>query len=179
MDIRKATAQDIDDVAAIYSCIHEQEAQGTVVIGWKAGVYPIRQDAQEALERSDLYVAQCQDIIVAAAIINHIQPPGYEQAAWSCSASDEEVLVLHTLVVHPSYSGRGFAGNFIRFYEEMARAAGCKCVRIDTNARNTRARAMYAHLGYREVSIIPTSFNGIEGVQLVCLEKMLDEQSAH
>ncbi len=179
MYIRKATAQDIDDVEDIYRRIHEQEAQGAAVIGWKAGVYPIRQDAQEALERNDLYVAQHENTVVAAAIINHIQPPGYEQAAWSCSASDEEVLVLHTLVVHPGYSGQGFAGSLIAFYEEMARSTGCRCVRIDTNARNVRARAIYAHLGYREVSIIPTSFNGIESVQLVCLEKMLDGRASN
>ena len=44
---------------------------------------------------------------------------------------------------------------------------------MDTNARNVRARAMYAKLGYVEADIVPCVFNGIEGVQLVCLEKTL------
>ena len=59
------------------------------------------------------------------------------------------------------------------YYEDYARAKGCRVLRMDTNARNKRARAMYAGLGYREAGIVPTTFNGIEGVQLVLLEKAL------
>ena len=42
---------------------------------------------------------------------------------------------------------------------------------MDTNARNTRARALYKKLGYEEIAIVPCQFNGIDGVQLVLLEK--------
>ena len=35
------------------------------------------------------------------------------------------------------------------------------------------ARAMYARRGYIESGILPTVFNGITGVDLVCLEKRL------
>ena len=44
---------------------------------------------------------------------------------------------------------------------------------MDTNERNARARAMYKKLGYREIGVIPTVFNGIAGVNLVLLEKAL------
>ena len=60
-----------------------------------------------------------------------------------------------------------------RALAEMARALGCRALRMDTNARNLRARALYARLGYSEAGIVPTTFNGIPGVQLVCLEKVL------
>ena len=50
----------------------------------------------------------------------------------------------------------------------------CRELRIDTNAINQRARAMYQKLGYEERGIVPCVFNGIPGVQLVCLEKYLD-----
>ena len=46
---------------------------------------------------------------------------------------------------------------------------------MDTNARNRAARALYKKLGYEEVSIVPCTFNGIAGVQLVCLEKKLED----
>ena len=44
---------------------------------------------------------------------------------------------------------------------------------MDTNERNTRARSIYARRGYREAGIIPCTFNGLEGVRLVCLEKKI------
>ena len=43
----------------------------------------------------------------------------------------------------------------------------------DTNERNTRARAMYKKLGYRESDMVPCQFNGMDGVHLVLLEKKL------
>ena len=51
---------------------------------------------------------------------------------------------------------------------------GSPYLRMDTNARNANARALYRKLGYREADIVPCVFNGIEGVQLVLLEKKLD-----
>lgn len=52
--------------------------------------------------------------------------------------------------------------------------AGCPYLRMDTNARNLRARELYAKLGYAEPGIVGRTFNGIPGVRLVCLEKRLE-----
>ena len=48
---------------------------------------------------------------------------------------------------------------------------GCTALRMDTNAVNTAARTLYKKLGYAEACIVPTDFNGIPGVNLVCLDK--------
>ena len=61
----------------------------------------------------------------------------------------------------------------MRFYEDYAAENGCKYLRMDTNEKNTNARRLYKKHGYREADILPCTFNGIEGVRLVCLEKML------
>ena len=60
-----------------------------------------------------------------------------------------------------------------RFAFDYARKNGCICLRIDTNEKNENARRLYAKLGYREAGIVPCVFNGIPGVNLVCLEKKL------
>lgn len=39
--------------------------------------------------------------------------------------------------------------------------------------RNAVARGLYKKLGYKEIGIVPTEFNGIPDVQLVLLEKHL------
>ena len=89
------------------------------------------------------------------------------------AAADDEVCVFHTLVISPRAAGKGYGTAFMRFYEEYATAHGCTELRIDTNARNERARAIYRKLGYQEIATVPTVFNGIEGVRLVLLEKTL------
>ena len=97
--------------------------------------------------------------------------PAYAEVDWQYPAPDDRVLVMHTLTVDPALSGRGYARQFLEFYERCAREWGCEVLRIDTNARNRRARAMYARHGYRESGVIPCVFNGIPGVALVCMEK--------
>ena len=63
----------------------------------------------------------------------------------------------------------------MKFYEDYALENGLPELRIDTNARNLRARAMYKKLGYTEIDIVPTVFNGLPDVDLVLLEKNLEK----
>jgi len=88
-------------------------------------------------------------------------------------APDSEVMVLHTLTADPDCGGRGCGRAFVAFYEDCARRHGCLRLRMDTNAINVRARAIYRRLGCREADIVDCTFNGIPGVRLVCLEKEL------
>lgn len=171
--IRKATAADLDGVAEIYEHIHAREGRKEMQIGWLPGVYPVRATAEKALARDELFVYQAGGGILAAAILNQEQVDVYAECDWRYKCPDHEIMVLHTLVVEPAAAARGIGREFALFYEDYARKAGCKALRIDTNAKNTVARRFYAKLGYREADILPCTFNGIPGVQLVLLEKSL------
>ena len=173
MLVHKATQADLDAIASIYNAIHDQEEAGTVTIGWDRAVYPSRLTAAEAVAADDMYVMEDEGRVVASARINQVQVPEYANANWNDDAPANQVMVLHTLTVDPALGGRGYGKGFVAFYEEFAREHGCRFLRMDTNARNMRARALYAKLGYAEADIVPCVFNGIPGVQLVCLEKTL------
>ena len=168
---RKAEADDLNAVAAIYERIHEYEQRGALCIGWLPGIYPVRATAQAALSRADLYVCENAGHVSAAAIINRQQVDVYADGAWKYPAAASEVMVLHTLVVDPIKQAKGIGTAFAAFYEACAREAGCTVLRIDTNEKNTAARRFYAGLGYREAGIVTCVFNGIPDVRLVLLEK--------
>ncbi len=185
MIFRKATKEDIDAIATIYDHIHTAEEAGLTTIGWIRSIYPKRETAEAALERGDIYVCEltdeeaaksgagrcCLNNIAATAIINKTQVDVYADVEWEKEAADENVLVLHTLVVEPELRFNGIGREFVKFYEQCAREMGCTELRMDTNARNAIARRFYARMGYREAGIVPTVFNGIPGVDLVMLEK--------
>ena len=160
-------------ISAIYDRIHEAEAAGRLTTGWLKGVYPTEATARAALGAGDLFVLEEDGAIVAAARINRIQVPDYAFIPWKYPALDDEVMVLHTLTVDPRCAGRGYGRVFLAFYEAYALDNGCPVLRIDTNAKNLAARTMYARHGYIESGVIPTVFNGIPGVNLVCMEKRL------
>lgn len=171
--IRKATAADVAAVDAIYQRIHDGEEQGRTTTGWRRGVYPTAATAQAAVDLGELFVLEDGGAVTAAAILNQSQVPAYAQAHWAYPAPPERVMVLHTLVVDPLAQGRGYGRAFVDFYQDHARARGCPYLRMDTNVKNTAARRMYAKLGFAEVGVIPCVFNGLEDVELVCLEKKL------
>ena len=171
--IRKASYKDIEAVEKIYDKVHDAEENNGQVTGWIRGVYPVRRTAEEAVSRGDLYVLEENGTILGAAIINNNQVDVYSKGKWMYEAKDREVCVLHTLVISPDVSGKGYGRAFVKFYETHARDTGCMELRMDTNEKNTAARALYNKLGYREIVIVPTVFNGIPDVNLVLLEKHL------
>lgn len=171
--IRKAAKEDIVSVTKIYEAILDNEEAGGSV-GWMRGVYPTEQTALAALEKGTLYVYEEEGRIVAAAKIDQDQVPEYADCQWEHEAPDSQVMVLHTLVVDPACSRRGYGKEFVRFYEAYASEKNSPYLRMDTNAKNRAARRMYTKLGYKEVGIVPCEFNGIPDVQLVCLEKKLE-----
>lgn len=172
--IRKAVLEDIPHIAAIYDHILTQEEQGRASIGWIRGVYPTEQTARASLEAGTLFVLERDGAVAAAAKLDQTQVPEYANAPWRHpDAPEDQVMVLHTLVVDPAFAGRGCGTQFVAFYEQYAREHGCPYLRMDTNAKNAAARRLYAGLGYWEAGIVPCVFNGIPNVQLVCLEKFL------
>ena len=173
MVIRKATEKDIEKTAKIYDDIHTMEEKGLLQIGWIRGVYPTVETANSAYERQDLFVIEDGGEIVAAAAINKKQVESYKRGHWKYDADDSEVMVLHTLVVSPGFSKKGYGKAFVNFYEQYAAKEKCRFLRMDTNAKNKTARAMYNKLGYAEADIVSCDFNGICGIELVLLEKKL------
>jgi len=175
--VRKAILEDISQVTAIYDRILSKEESGQAVIGWVRGVYPTEQTALDALRAGTLFVLEQDGAVAAAAKIDRNQVPEYADASWQDpDAPPEQVMVLHTLVVDPARSGQGCGTRFVQFYEQYALEHGCLYLRMDTNARNAAARRLYARLGFHEAGIVPCIFNGISGVQLVCLEKRLGQE---
>ena len=184
IQIRKAVPADLDAIGRIYDEIHTAEENGLLTTGWLRGVYPTRKTAEDSLCRGDMFVLEtgagsgstAENRILGAGIINRIQVDVYENAPWKHMT--DKVCVLHTLVISPKAAGRGYGRAFVAFYEQWAAEHGLPELRIDTNVRNKAARALYSKLGYEEVAVVPTVFNGIPGVGLVLLEKNLGEISA-
>lgn len=170
---RKANMNDIDRISEIYDEIHLEEENGKTTIGWVRDIYPTRKTAEDAIFRGDMFVEEVNEQIVATAIINQEQGSEYSGVSWNYDVTENQVMVLHTLVVSPGVKGKGYGSKFVDFYEKYALECGCYHLRMDTNERNLNARTLYKKLGYKEVAIVPCVFNGIEGIKLVFLEKKL------
>ncbi len=171
--IRKALPGDIPAVAEIYTAAVDREEAGPRFAHWYRGVYPTEDLARASLAEGTLFVLEEVGRVVASVRIDGQQTPAYAECPWQYAAADEEVMVLHTLVVHPDCSGRGYGRALVRYYEQYALDHGRRFLRLDTNVDNAPARHLYGILGYREAGVIHCVLNQVRQVSLVCLEKKL------
>ena len=109
--IRLAAEKGIDAVAAIFERIIDDEEKGLSAVGWKRGVYPTKATAEAALAQGDLFVLEDGGRVVAAMRINHEQVPEYSNCRWDYPASNEQIMVAHTLVITMSVSSISTGGS--------------------------------------------------------------------
>lgn len=172
--IRRAAAGDLDGVAAIYEAILDrEEATGCRWTNWQRGTYPCRATAERALAEGTLYVDEAEGAVLGCANLNHVQPPEYGGIAWTVPAGPQEVLVIHTLCIHPEASGGGRGRRFVRYAEGLATGKGCLAIRLDTYEGNAPAASFYPKLGYRLAGCADFLFEGFLRERLICFEKGL------
>ena len=171
--IRLATPADLSQAAGIYEEILDQEQQGPVYTNWQRGKYPTIDTARQAQEAGTLYVGEEDGVLWGVVNLNGLQLPEYDAIPWSIPARREEVGVIHTLVIRPSWSGRGKAREFVAFCEEESRRLGRTVIRLDTWEGNLPANHLYPSLGYHYAGQAEFFFMGFVRENLNCYEKKL------
>lgn len=171
--IRPASAQDIAAIDAAYTelLLHERE-HGTNS-HWELGVYPTRATAERAVAAGTMYVLEEEGQLRASMILNSYQAPEYRRVPWLYPAEDGEVLVIHTLCVPPSQARRGLGARMVAFAADYARRNSKCVIRLDTNAENRPAQALYLNNGFRLSGRLHCLHEGVLDTELVYLERKL------
>ncbi len=167
MRVEQATIDDLTEIAALYDDVADAlQRSPTNWAGWRKGVYPTRAEAEAALPNGTLYILRdATGAIAATAILNHDQPEPYLALAWPIAATGDAVAVVHTFMTRPDSLRRGFGAQMLRQLHDLAKAQGCRCVRLDTYQHNGPAKALYEKLGYQRVGLVDLGF-GAYGLDL-------------
>ena len=105
--IRLANELDLPAVAAIYEAILDHEdATGIHYTGWQRGTYPTADTARSIFDAGTLYVGVDETGSVWGSMnLNGQQLPEYQNGAWTISAEDRQVAIIHTLTIDPARAG--------------------------------------------------------------------------
>ena len=170
--IRAAFEADLPAIGRIYEeILDEEDKRPASYTNWQRGKYPTIDTARGALESGWLWVAEEDGDLYAAVILNGVQLPEYDRIPWSFQAEQEQVGVIHTLVVSPRWAGKGKAREVVAFCEEECRRQGCTVMRLDTYEGNLPANKMYPKLGYRLAGATEFFFQGLIHEVLNCYEQ--------
>lgn len=149
--IRKGTLADVEELAALYDALNDHLAATVNHAGWRKGVYPVRENALRAAEEGTLFVDMADGKIAGSVILSHEPEEAYHEATWLISAEYQDVIVIHTLVVHPGYHKRGIGRELVKFALSYAREQGQKSVRLDVYEKNLPAIALYEKCGFQYI----------------------------
>lgn len=107
--------------------------------------YPLQPDFEKDITDDVLWVAEINNTVAGFAALTTDQADEYAECGWDLA---EISLVPHRVAVDPEFRGKGIARKFMIKSEELARAAGYKYVRVDTNIRNLAMQGLFKSLGY-------------------------------
>ena len=97
-----------------------------------------------------MHIGLIGDRIVCGVIISG-NDDIYNEITWPTEATTEEVSVLHLLVVHDDFSGRGFAKRLVAYSADVSRKLGKKVIRLDVIKGNIPAEKLYIKCGFKFV----------------------------
>ncbi|MDO4944698.1 MAG: GNAT family N-acetyltransferase [Ruminococcus sp.] len=119
--IRQAVITDLESIEEGYRehFLHEKKYGAYTV--FREGVYPTRKDAEKALRNNALYVFEENGAVLGSIILDGYQPDEYRKIAWASQVADEEVTVIHLLMVRPCAAGKGVGSALVNFAAETAK----------------------------------------------------------
>ena len=171
--IEQGRLEDIDEIGKLYDELNDSLEMGTNYPGWKKGVYPTRDDAKLGINTNSLFVARKDNKIVGSIVLNNSPEKGYEDVKWEYNDDYSSILIVHTLVVHPTFLKLGIGLQLMDFTEEFGRINKMKAVRLDVYEKNVPAIQLYKKCGYKYVDTVDLGL-GCYGLDLFELyEKIL------
>lgn len=162
--IRKATIHDIDEIECLYDDLNDYLEEHENGPRWKKGVYPVRENAEEALGESTLYVAVIDEKIVGTFVLSRKQDEAYKEVDWQIEY-DVPVFVVGVLAVHPNYLGRGVAQSLLNYATVLGKECGIKAIRLDTYEENIPAAKLYEKCGFTYMGLLDLGLEELYGLK--------------
>ena len=159
-NIRKGTPRDVAELAALYDALNDHLTATVNHPGWKKGIYPVRENAASAAEDGTLFVYMADGNIAGTVILSHKPEKAYYGAAWLIDAAYQDIIVIHTLAVHPAYLKRGIGYDLVQFALTYAKEQGQKSVRLDVYEHNRPAIRLYEACGFRYIDKVDLGYGG-------------------
>lgn len=151
MEFRVAKKQEFDSVRDLYWTLIDETSHLPSFPHWKKGEHPSDEWLMDSLIKSQLFVLEENEKILASVILNNEANESYQRVNWSREVPDEKVLIIHVLAVSPKHSGKGLGTKMMQYILDYAKETGMQAVRMDVISNNSAAEHLYQKIGFKFV----------------------------
>jgi GNAT superfamily N-acetyltransferase len=130
---RSATAADLQTIATVVDAAYTHYIP---VLGGRKP-RPMTDDHAVRLARGETWLIEDRGVVVGVTSMHE----------------EDGAIHIFNIAIHPSAQGRGLLREVFGFAEQLARDVGATRLTLFTNALMERNRAIYNHLGFRELRI--------------------------
>lgn len=142
MEIARATAEDLEDLASLLTILFSQEAE----------FVPDRAAQLRGLER----IVMNPEVGVILVARNAGRAVGMVNLLFTIStALGERVAILEDMVVTPEGRGGGLGSRLLEAAIGLAKAEGCRRITLLTDGSNVAAQRFYARQGFVLSDMVP------------------------
>ena len=146
--LKKAADSDLAPIRMLYWKLLDSSEQYAHILQWKKDIYPADEDWKFYIDNNEMYVLCDHNDLIGAFVLTRSQSQDYRKIDWEIDAKDDEVSVVHLLVVDPDYQGRGIATAILDEIIRIAKTMGKKAVRLDAIITNKPAQKIYEKYGF-------------------------------
>lgn len=144
MIIEKGQVKGLKDIFQLFQN-GKMELERKGIFQWTDN-YPTVSIIEEDLKNGHLYILKNTKEIIGAISLNEVQDEEYQTIDWGFNGA--KILVIHRLVIHPSYQRQGHAKQLMDYAEDFASANNYSSIRLDAYSQNKRALEFYRKRDY-------------------------------
>ena len=141
---RKATPEDLEEIWTFTSAAAiKMQEQG--IFQWDE-CYPMKEDFQEDINKSQLYVGMIDGRIAVVYALNQECEEDYKNGDWKYLSGP--FYFLHRLCVNPAFQNQGIGKAAMLHMEKESKAMGARGIRLDVFQGNPYSLRLYEGMGY-------------------------------
>lgn len=110
--------------------------------------HPSDESIKEAVRRREQYICVENGAIIGALLLSEDPDGDYDAGSWSRALKEGEYLSVHVLAVSADCYQSGVGSFMVGECISIARARGCKALRLDIVPTNTPAERLYKKMGF-------------------------------
>ena len=173
--LKKASIRDLDQIRALYWRLLDSSLEYGQILQWKKNIYPNDDDWKAYIVKGEMYLILEDMNVIGAVAVTNAQSQEYKKIYWKIKADDQEVAVVHLLMILPEYQGGGAATAALDEIIKLAAGKQKKVVRLDAIDTNVPAQKLYEKYGFVNCGIAQEYYESTGETEFVFYEYVLAE----